>query len=246
MFNIFQYEKVNRDRELFNQQQAKLEKDRQRHSKITNNMSTQANLRRLEWAAKYMNSELTNGKIHIVLTEGAVKLVDSTVLECRKGTPMNELDVDPENLKKLIRRMDTRVLHPYYHREIPMKDYYEEPQDIVVEHNKSSGIKSFTDCKKPFYPSCRAYKKYESVWSDNLGAYMSNPYGESVKEFRTSDRLDDGRKVFKVGNKNDVWNGLIKESGSNRAYQSNKHLKSLPDMKVYKKSLEHIIVKKLN
>ena len=61
MFNIFQYEKVNRNRRMHESLEVKQLRDKKLHTSRTNSMSTQANLRRLEWAAKYLNSDFING-----------------------------------------------------------------------------------------------------------------------------------------------------------------------------------------
>ena len=58
MFNIFQYEKVNKNRLLHETQKKRNEKMKLMHSVKNDELSSQANLRRLEWAAKYLNSDM--------------------------------------------------------------------------------------------------------------------------------------------------------------------------------------------
>jgi hypothetical protein len=60
MFNIFQYEKINRTRKMNEIEEAKKQKDDIIHAAKTKNLSSQANLRRLDWAIKYLNPEVTN------------------------------------------------------------------------------------------------------------------------------------------------------------------------------------------
>lgn len=60
MFNIFQYEKVNKDRKMHEMLEMKEKADKEIHAVRTDQLSSQANMRRLEWASKYITSDFFN------------------------------------------------------------------------------------------------------------------------------------------------------------------------------------------
>lgn len=63
MFNIFQYEKINKTRLNTIKAEEQSEKDKLAHDKKLISLSSSANIRRLEWAAKFLESDMRNRKI---------------------------------------------------------------------------------------------------------------------------------------------------------------------------------------
>lgn len=244
MFNIFQYEKINKSRLDHKRTEEKLEQVKLMHDKKTLTLSSSANIRRLEWAAKFLESDMRNSKNYLVLQEGSIKLLNSSILECRKDSSSEDSDgeVDSTQIKKIIHKMDTKILHPY-----TMTNNVNSPDDPISETSKvlKKSDKSQTDQKKPFNPYGRSYKKDESAWQCYQSAYPINPYKPSTNNC-LSQRMIHLKDSFKLGVKSDLWTSLIKPRESIRSYQSNKNLHSLPDSKLYKKSLEHLISRKIN
>lgn len=136
--------------------------------------------------------------------------------------------------------MDTKILHPYTDNNV-----VNSPVTLNTETSKifKNLGKSQTDPKKPFNPYGRHFKKNESAWPCVQSKYVSSPYEPSTHEL-LSQRSVPPKDSFKLGIKSDLWNSLIKPRESIRSYQSNKNLNSLPDSKLYKKSLEHLISRK--
>lgn len=244
MFNIFQYEKINKTRLDHKKTEEKLEQAKQMHDKKTLTLSSSANMRRLEWAAKFLESDMRNSKIHVVLQEGSIKLLNSSILECRKDSSSedSESEVKSSQIKKIIHKMDTKILHPY-----TMTNNVHSPDFPISETSKvlKTPEKSQADHKKPFNPYSRSYKKDESAWQYYQSTYPSIPSNPSIQN-SLSHRMIHLKDSFKLGVKSDLWNSLIKPRESIRSYQSNKNLHNLPDSKLYKKSLEHLISRKLN
>lgn len=170
--------------------------------------------------------------------------MDSSKLECRK--PKITRDYSEEDYKEykndLFQRMDTKLFHPYTH-EKPKSSNNEEDPKIINTSNKS--IKFSEKTPKPFNPYTKSYSKNETVWSRGLQNYVSEPYIDTSKDIRLRNKSKEGKKEFIIGFKKDIWDSLISKTTSNRTFNSNNSLKSLPDMKIYKKSLEHMIRKNI-
>lgn len=244
MFNIFQYDKINNTRIHQQNYIEKNEQVKKKHDKKNEVLSSQANIRRLEWAAKFLNSDVKNSKNHTVLQEGSIKLMNSSILQCRKSSSSDESEVgsNTSEMVKVFQKMDTRILHPY-------KDTTHALSPQVSKHDSAQTLKgsarSDKEKKKPFNPYSRSYKKNESAWEDMQVSYSSSPYENPFKHCN-SERNVSLKNKFRLGVKNDLWNGLIKPRESIRTYQSNKNLKLLPDAKLYKKSLEHLISRRIS
>ena len=149
--------------------------------------------------------------------------------------------INEETNEKIFNRMDTKILQPHYHIIVERRPNHDhESSTAEILEAPSKGPKP-----KVFNPYSKSYKKHESAWSDSLIRYESEPYLNTIPEIRTRDRQKEGKKVFKLGVRNDVWESIMKKPESLRSYQSQNCLQNLPDMKVYKKSLEHMLKRNL-
>ena len=135
--------------------------------------------------------------------------------------------------------MDTKILQPYILKTKEKEKNHEFPESTEInikDISKADKVKEFNNYTKTF-------RKDDTAWK-SLNTYSSLPYLDQ-QDLRIREKNKEGKKIFILGNKNDVWDSIIKKSESNRTLQSYNQLKSFPDMKAYKKSLEHIITKKL-
>ena len=133
--------------------------------------------------------------------------------------------------------MDTRILHPYTEN---------KPENSPITDTSKAlkpSEKSQTDPKQLFNPYGRHFDKHESAWPCFQSKYVSSPYNPTPHQF-LSHRSPPPKDSFKLGIKSDLWTSLIKPRESIRTFQSNKNLHLLPDSKLYKKSLEHLISRK--
>lgn len=142
--------------------------------------------------------------------------------------------------------METKILHPYTYKVKQSNDVDDESDESskIIE-SSNSNKNSSVNKSKPFIAYSKTYRKYDSAWDSQLNSYASSPYLDTADYLRARDKKKEGKKEFLLGCKNDVWESLIKNSGSIRTYHSSKYLKYIPDMKIYKKSLEHMLKKNI-